>query len=37
VMSDAAALTMMQKRLLDWWAQWPSVVAGHLDRLGKPV
>ncbi len=35
VMNDAAALRSMQQRLLDWWAQWPSVVAGHLDRLAK--
>lgn len=35
VMNDPEALTVMQKRLLDWWAQWPSVVADHLDRLGR--
>jgi hypothetical protein len=35
VVSDAEALTIVQKQLLDWWAQWPSVVADHLDRLGR--
>jgi hypothetical protein len=35
VMNDPEALIVMQKRILDWWAQWPSVVAGHLDRLGR--
>lgn len=33
LMNDTQALSAMQKRLLDWWAQWPSVVAGHLERL----
>ncbi len=32
---DTAALFAMQERLLDWWAQWPAVVAGHLDRLAR--
>lgn len=33
--TDTEAVAVMQRRLLDWWAQWPSVVAGHLDRLGE--
>jgi len=36
-MHDAEALGAMQKRLLEWWAQWPSVVADRLDRLAEPA
>ncbi len=35
MMNDAESLRTMQKRLLDWWARWPAVVTGHLDRMGR--